>query len=175
MTYDLSVEGPWHNFLANGLVVHNSEESGRYRELGPVFYIPPKDRPLTQTGKAMDYCFEPGTDEQRFVVESEYGGIAIKAWRSYQRQLSSGIAREVARGVLPLNTMSTGILTFNAVSLMHFLELRTPEAGSHPQFEVTQVAYPLAQFFSVYAPVSFAAFADNGWRLKPCSGCRKCE
>ena len=42
MTYDLSVEGPWHNFLANGIIVHNSynEESGRYRELQPVFYVP---------------------------------------------------------------------------------------------------------------------------------------
>lgn len=47
-TYDLSMSAPHHNFVANGMVVHNSynEESARYKILDPVFYIPPRDRPM---------------------------------------------------------------------------------------------------------------------------------
>jgi thymidylate synthase ThyX len=42
MTYDLSVAGPFHNFIANGFVVHNSvnEYSARYSILDKEFYIP---------------------------------------------------------------------------------------------------------------------------------------
>lgn len=46
MTYDLEVDGPWHNFSANGLVVHNSvnEMSGRYRILPSESYVPELER-----------------------------------------------------------------------------------------------------------------------------------
>ena len=41
-TYDLCVDGPWHNFVANGVVVHNSfnEESARYHKMADDFYVP---------------------------------------------------------------------------------------------------------------------------------------
>ena len=62
MTYDLAVDGPWHNFVANGIVVHNSynEESGRYRELQPVFYVPGAERKLVQQGRPGKYEFVHG-------------------------------------------------------------------------------------------------------------------
>ena len=42
MTYDLEVAGPWHNFVANGFIVHNSvnEYSGRYSLMPMLFYTP---------------------------------------------------------------------------------------------------------------------------------------
>ena len=54
MTYDLSVEGPWHNFLADGIAPQSyNEESGRYRELQPVFYVPgPSASSCSRAGRA---------------------------------------------------------------------------------------------------------------------------
>jgi len=48
--YDLSVEGPYHNFIADNFVVHNSmsynEFSGRYAELPDLKYVPSLQRVL---------------------------------------------------------------------------------------------------------------------------------
>lgn len=52
-TYDLEVSGPYHNFVANGFIVHNSvnEYSARYSLLDKEFYIPkPEDLGLQATG-----------------------------------------------------------------------------------------------------------------------------
>ena len=42
MTYDLEVAGPYHNFVADGFIVHNSvnEYSGRYSLMPMLFYTP---------------------------------------------------------------------------------------------------------------------------------------
>lgn len=48
-----------------------NEQSGRYMELSPDFYVPDAQRPLVQVGKTGAYRFEPGTEEQhQLVVES---------------------------------------------------------------------------------------------------------
>src|SRR5262245_52350273 len=59
-TFDLCVEGPWHNFVANGIVVHNSfnELSARYTELPDAFYVPAPEDVRTQVGKPGAYTFE---------------------------------------------------------------------------------------------------------------------
>ncbi len=45
-------------------VASYNEESGRYKQLAPEFYIPARGRNLTQVGKPGAYDFVPGTDEQ---------------------------------------------------------------------------------------------------------------
>ena len=52
-------------FVTRQLLKHRAgvsinEESGRYRDFRPVFYMPPADRPLGQTGRAGDYEYVPG-------------------------------------------------------------------------------------------------------------------
>ena len=53
----------FREFMRHRIASYN-EESGRYRELSPVFYIPNKSRKLVQTGKTGHYIFVDGTDEQ---------------------------------------------------------------------------------------------------------------
>jgi len=53
----------FREFMRHRIASYN-EESGRYRELKPVFYIPSKDRKLVQIGKAGAYTFVDGTAEQ---------------------------------------------------------------------------------------------------------------
>ena len=53
----------FREFMRHRIASYN-EESGRYRELKPVFYIPSKERKLVQVGKTGAYTFEDGTAEQ---------------------------------------------------------------------------------------------------------------
>ena len=50
----------FREFMRHRIASYN-EESGRYRELRPVFYVPNKDRKLIQTGKTGHYEFVDGT------------------------------------------------------------------------------------------------------------------
>lgn len=172
MTYDLSVAGPWHNFLANGIVVHNSynEESGRYRELAPVFYLPAEDRKLVQQGRPGKYQFVEGTAEQLELARSAMATSYRQAYDTYQQMLRAGIAREVARAVLPLGLYSSMYATCNARSLMHFLSLRTQHemarVPSFPQREIAMVGELMEAEWARLMPLTHAAFTANG-RVAP--------
>ena len=103
-----------------------NEESGRYRELQPVFYVPGEDRKLVQQGRPGKYEFVEGTQEQHELTGRRHGGRpTARPYEAYQEMLAAGVAREVARAVLPVGLFSSMYATCNARSLMHFLGLRT--------------------------------------------------
>lgn len=172
MTYDLSVEGPWHNFLANGIVVHNSynEESGRYRELQPVFYVPDESRKLVQEGRPGKYRFVEGTQAQQELVGRVMEDSYRQAYQAYQDMLEAGVAREVARATLPVGLYSSMYATCNARSLMHFLGLRTQhelaKVPSFPQREIEMVGEKMEAEWARLMPLTHAAFNANG-RVAP--------
>ncbi len=91
----------WREHMRHRIASYN-EESGRYRVLDPEFYIPNKDRKLLQIGKPGAYVFEDGTDEQHAIVYSNYRRVCKESYMEYEEMVRLGIAREVARGVLPL-------------------------------------------------------------------------
>ena len=107
-----------------------NEESARYRQLEPVFYVPGSDRKLVQEGKPGHYVFVDGTPEQHKIVVEATEEACRQAYGAYLEMLEAGIAREVARGVLPVGTYSSMYATCNARSLMHFLALRTKREDS---------------------------------------------
>jgi thymidylate synthase (FAD) len=147
-----------------------NEESGRYKQLDPVFYVPGPDRNLIQIGKTGSYDFIPGTAEQTALVEQESRTASITAFASYQRMLEAGVAREVARIVLPLNIYSSMYVTMNARALMNFLSLRTKREGTHfpsfPQREIEMCAEKMEDFWAELMPYTYAAFNENG-RVAP--------
>jgi thymidylate synthase (FAD) len=147
-----------------------NEESGRYRELRPVFYVPGLDRKLVQEGKPGHYQFVDGTPEQHALVEAETRRVCTEAYAAYQRMLAAGVAREVARIVLPLTIYSSMYVTFNARSLMNFLSLRTKREDSRfpsfPQREIEMVAEKMEAEWARLMPVTHAAFDANG-RVAP--------
>ncbi|MCY7325337.1 MAG: FAD-dependent thymidylate synthase, partial [Microbacteriaceae bacterium] len=102
----------FREFMRHRIASYN-EESGRYRELNPVFYVPGPERNLVQVGKPGAYDFLPGTAEQTELVQSEAKRVSTAAFESYQRMLDEGVAREVARIVLPLNIYSSMYVTMN--------------------------------------------------------------
>ena len=159
----------FREFMRHRIASYN-EESGRYRELKPVFYIPNKDRNLIQIGKTGAYEFIPGTDEQFNVTVAAMKDAYLVAYDSYKKMLDAGIAREVARAVLPVATYSSMYVTMNARALMNFLSLRTSREGSHfpsyPQREIEMVAEKMEAEFAILMPLTYAAFEKSG-RVAP--------
>jgi thymidylate synthase (FAD) len=147
-----------------------NEESGRYRELEPVFYVPGPERHLVQEGKPGAYDFVPGTPQQYSLVDSEVRRSCEQAYAAYQAMLAAGVAREVARIVLPVTIYSSAYVTMNARALMNFLSLRTKREGSHfpsfPQREIEMVAELYEREFERLMPLTYAAFQSNG-RVAP--------
>jgi thymidylate synthase (FAD) len=159
----------WREHMRHRIASYN-EESGRYRQLEPVFYVPGHDRPLVQVGKTGSYEFLPGTEEQYDLIDHDMRESCAQAYAAYLRMLDAGIAREVARMVLPVSIYSSAYVTLNARSLMNFLSLRRKVEGSHfpsyPQREIEMVAERYEEFWAGLMPITHAAFVKNG-RVAP--------
>ncbi|MFF2864551.1 FAD-dependent thymidylate synthase [Streptomyces rubiginosohelvolus] len=147
-----------------------NEESGRYRELEPVFYIPGFDRKLVQEGKPGQYRFVEGSAQQHYLARTAMKASYRQAYEAYRGMLGAGVAREVARSVLPVGLYSSAYATCNARSLMHFLGLRTthPDAkvASYPQREIEMVGELMESHWAGLMPLTHAAFNTNG-RVAP--------
>ncbi|MFF5189630.1 FAD-dependent thymidylate synthase [Streptomyces sp. NPDC000345] len=147
-----------------------NEESGRYRELQPVFYVPDASRKLVQQGRPGKYVFVEGTPEQHDLVSRAMEDSYRQSYRTYQEMLAQGVAREVARSVLPVGLFSSMYATCNARSLMHFLGLRTQhelaKVPSFPQREIEMVGERMEAEWAKLMPLTYAAFNANG-RVAP--------
>jgi len=159
----------FREFMRHRIASYN-EESGRYRELKPVFYIPSKERKLVQIGKAGAYTFVDGTPEQYEITVKSIKETCTLAYQNYQKMLDAGVAREVARAVLPVTLYSSMYVTMNARALMNFLSLRTSRDGSHfpsyPQREIEMVAEKMEAEFAKLMPITYGAFQKSG-RIAP--------
>ena len=162
-TYDLSVDGPHHNFVANGVVVHNSfnEWSGRYSQLEAEFYVPAPEDVRTQVGKPGSYSFEPVEPELAEHTREAQEAVFADAYRAYEDLLERGVAKEIARNVLPVAIYTQFYWTVNARSLMNFLSLRNSETA---QREIRKYAEAVEGLFAEKMPVTHAAFVANDRR-----------
>src|SRR3954468_18403073 len=138
-----------------------NEWSGRYSRLEPEFYVP--DFVRTQLGKPGAYRFEPVEDAVREATRAEIAAAGTRAFEAYERMLAEGVAREVARSVLPLSTYTKYYWSCNPRSLMHFCSLRNHESAQH---EIRQYAAAAERFFERHMPSTHAAFVEFG-RVAP--------
>jgi len=159
-TYDLSIEGPWHNFVANGVVVHNSfnEFSLRYARATDDFYVPDAADVRTQVGKPGAYSFEPVEAELAERAREELQAVYDLAYATYERLVEAGVARELARSVLPVGAYTQFYWTVNARALMNFLSLRNSEFA---QLEIRRYAEAVEVPFAELMPVTHDAFVAN--------------
>jgi len=140
-----------------------NELSGRYAKIDEAFYVPAVEDVRTQVGKPGAYTFEsvaPDVAERtRERMEESYAA----AYAAYEAMLADGVAREVARSVLPVGIMTEFFWTVNARSVMNFLSLRNTE---HAQREIRRYAEAVEALFETQMPVTHRAFVDHG-RLSP--------
>jgi thymidylate synthase (FAD) len=166
------IEAPifvFREFMRHRIASYN-EESGRYKELSPVFYVPGDDRKLVQVGKPGAYTFEDGDYNQVKNTQALTRLSSERSYEMYKKMLDDGIAREVARVVLPVNIYSSMYVTMNARAMMNFLSLRTAREGTHfpsfPQREIEMVAEKMEDFFAEKMPITYKTFNENG-RVAP--------
>ena len=159
----------FREFMRHRIASYN-EESGRYRELQPVFYVPSPERKLVQIGKTGSYEFVEGTKDQFDITVRAMKESYVFSYEKYQMMLEAGVAREVARAVLPVGLYSSMYVTMNARALMNFLSLRTSREGSHfpsyPQREIEMVAEKMEEIFARLMPLTHGAFEKSG-RIAP--------
>lgn len=150
-------------FVAREFMRHRTfsynEISGRYTVLPSKFYCPDvSTRPLQQKGKVGSYTFEPGHYAQQREVDGAVRLASRRAHDAYQNMLDMGIAKEVARMVLPVNTMTAFWATVNPLNLMRFLDLRT--AGD-AQYEIRQVAEQMEGYLAQAMPLTHKAWKSG--------------
>ena len=135
-----------------------NEVSGRYTEMKPRFYVPGNARPVVQQGKAGKYTFVQDA-ELLDQVQDEIETSIYKSWEHYEDLIAGGVAKEVARMVLPLNLMTQFYATVNPRNLMHFLGLRTsPQA----LYEIRQVAEDMEKALAEQMPMTYDAWKPKG-------------
>lgn len=142
-------------FLMRQFVRHRTfrlnEWSGRYSELADEFYRPAQWRAQATDNKQGSVTAELPEKECNALMENAYR----VAYQSYQALLLRGVAKEMARFVLPVGIYTEIYVNCDLHNLLHFLRLR--EDG-HAQAEIQDVAKAMRSIASELFPWTFAAF-----------------
>ena len=136
-----------------------NELSGRYSKLESQYWVPELEDVRTQIGKPGAYTFEPVEPEIAEKTRKAISEVQSSCWRTYNYLLKLGVAKEVARAVLPVGFLTEFYATCNARSLMSFLSLR---AEDNAQLEIRRAAYAVEELFSQVMPITYECFQNNG-------------
>ena len=136
-----------------------NEESGRYHQLEADFYVPEVHNVRSQVGKPGAYTFERVDDELANETRSRFEQIYRDVYKEYQEMLEQGVAKEVARAILPVGIYTQFYWTLNPRSLMNFLSLRNAEAA---QYEIRTYAKAVERLFAERMPLTHECFVEFG-------------
>lgn len=131
-TYDMEIDHDSHNYVANGIITHNSQ---RYAQ--STTFINRECRLQDEKNRQNSLeCFDEDTAHVWKVMQAELLAVAEK---NYQHALDIGIAKEVARTLLPEGlTLSKMYMQGSLRSWIHFIQVRDDEGIA--QKEVVDVA-----------------------------------
>jgi thymidylate synthase (FAD) len=135
-----------------------NEFSMRYAHATDDFYVPAPEDVRTQVGKPGAYSFDPVEPEVAEQTREELKAVYEQAYAVYQRLVELGVARELARCVLPVGAYTEFYWTVNARALMNFVSLRASETA---QREIRRYAEACERFLAEKMPVTHAAFVAN--------------
>jgi flavin-dependent thymidylate synthase len=159
MTYDIEVEHPDHNFIAENFCTHNSynEVSARYKELPEEFFVPDvcsityqsDDNKQMRTNQQ-----HPKAEEMQLLMQL----TNEQSFAAYQALISGGCPRELARSVLPVGTYTHMFATFNLHNGLRFLHERL---HNHAQYEIYVYAKAILEVLYELFPVTIKAFVTG--------------
>lgn len=155
----------WREWHRHRVGFSYNEESGRYKQLDPVFYLPHRERPMMRgpnwvpTRPSFSRCEDDEEYESAMTdLKRSYG----QSYRVYLRLMNRGLDPGLARSCLPVGIYSSCWVTCNPRSLMAFLALRTHEPTaatvSYPLYEIELAARAAEQIFLRGWPLTHAAF-----------------
>jgi len=135
-----------------------NEFSMRYARATDEFYVPAPEDVRTQVGKPGAYSFEPVEPELAEQTRAALEDVYEHAFSTYERLVEAGVARELARSVLPVGAYTEFYWTINARALMNFVSLRAAETA---QREIRRYAEAVERFLAERMPITHAAFVAN--------------
>lgn len=135
-----------------------NEMSFRYTEAKDYYYFP-------ETWRAQDKKNKQGSVSasalDQDAVHALFKGQVDAMVAAYKKMLEAGVAREMARMILPVNLYTEFYWTVNARSLMNFVSLR---ADGHAQLEIQKYGEAMAKIFAEKMPWTWESFLRHGWR-----------
>ena len=160
-------------FIARQWIRHRTanvnEYSARYSILDKEFYMPSKEHLAAQStsnrqgrgdlinGKQADEILnilkkdaEQTYDNYELILNERFDGTVIN-------ENNKGLARELARMNLTLNTYTQWYWKTDLLNLLNFLSLR---ADSHAQYEIRAYADVMIDSLKRWVPITFDAFMD---------------
>jgi thymidylate synthase (FAD) len=166
----------WREWHRHRVGFSYNEESGRYKTLEPVFYVPDRDRPMIpkEGFKSARPGFAPASDLEYDTLVETFRRSYQNSYNEYVNLLGPGEVpnydRGLARDILPVGIYSSCWVTCNPRSLMAFLSLRTHEEGarhvSYPLWEIEVAARAAEEILAAGWPITYAAWVENG-RVAP--------
>ena len=135
-----------------------NEFSMRYAKATDDFYVPAPEDVRTQVGKPGAYTFETVEPELASSTRETFESVYRMAYAAYAELVEAGIAREIARCVLPVGAYTEFFWTVNARALMNFVSLRAAETA---QREIRKYAEAVESFLAEKMPVTHKAFVAN--------------
>ncbi len=158
MTYDLEMEGPNHNFVANGIVTHNSQISQRYVSGSVLRFV---ERPEYQNDEDLHRTFEERADRAAAeyeemagrLLERQEGGNSMLA-ADYKTDARKKV-QQTARSLLPNETEAPMVFTGNVRALRHIIEMR---ADAHAESEIRNLAVRLFLCLVTVDPILFGDY-----------------
>ena len=160
-------------FIARQWIRHRTanvnEYSARYSILDKEFYLPSKENLAAQSKSNRQGRGDILTGDQANEVLNLLKNDAERTYDNYETMLNerydgstidenkSGLARELARMNLTLNTYTQWYWKTDLLNLMNFLRLR---ADSHAQFEIRAYADVMLDTLKKWVPITYEAFLD---------------
>lgn len=163
----------WREWHRHRIGFSYNEESGRYKKLEPIFYLPDRERPMMcvdgwKPGRPKFTRCESNDVFNNLCTNLKHGYSV--GYEMYEANLKLGIDPGLARDCLPVGIFSGCWVSCNPRSLMAFLSLRThhPEAKfvSYPLWEIILAAEACEKIFETGWPLTYRAFVENG-RVAP--------
>jgi len=160
MVFTFEVKAPifvfrqWHRHRTWSYI----ELSARYGVLPSEFYVPKPEHVGHQDPKEKQVRAMTTGSASNYLATDYIQAACMASFETYKQLLAAGVPRELARGVLPLNTYSRMFGTVDLHNLFHFLRLRM---DSHAQWEIQQYANALLELISPVCPIAVEAFKET--------------
>lgn len=144
-------------FVFNQWVRHRTAnincQSARYMQFEKSFYVPDKARTQSKSNKQVS---EPSFENQLTdFLKRRIPAITSDLFEQYEKMIDLGIARELARLILPQNTYTNFIWKNDLKNTLDFLRLRL---SNHAQWEIRQYAEAIKSVLQQFCPQTIRLF-----------------
>ena len=148
-------------FVARQWVRHRTaninEYSLRYSEARDEFYFPDPDNIEFQSALNKQGRMGEVDSKLKHKVQKYFKEISQRSFEIYSELNEAGVARELARAILPVNLYTEWYWKNDLHNLLHFIGLRS---DGHAQYEIRVFSDAMASFVKKVAPFAWEAYQD---------------